>query len=74
MLSWGETEVGVWLEENGFPDLVKPFVKNGISGEALASITEAELIAMKIDKLGIRKALLKVWFLSFMFVVFSTFG
>lgn len=27
-------------QENGFPDLVKPFVKNGITGEALASITE----------------------------------
>lgn len=59
VLSWGETEVGVWLEENGFADQVKPFVKNGINGEALASITEAELVAMKVDKLGVRKAILK---------------
>ncbi len=42
VLSWSETEVGVWLEENGFPELVKPFVKNGITGESLASISDGE--------------------------------
>ncbi len=57
--SWGETDVGVWLEENGFAELVKPFVKNGINGEGLASLTEADLVAMKVDKLGVRKGVLK---------------
>merc|ERR1712093_69229 len=59
VLSWSETDVGVWLEERGLKNLVKPFVKNGINGEALATISESDLIAMKIDKLGERKALLK---------------
>jgi hypothetical protein len=51
--------VGVWLEQNGFQDLIKPFVKNGINGEALGSLSEADLVAMKIDKLAVRKNVLK---------------
>ena len=49
----------VWLEERGFKNLVKIFVKNGINGEALATISDAELVAIKVDKLGDRKGLLK---------------
>lgn len=49
----------VWLEENGYKDMVKPFLKNGINGEQLAGLSEGDLVAMKIDKLGVRKSLMK---------------
>lgn len=49
----------MWLEENGHKDLVKVFVKNNISGEQLISLNDADLVAMKIDKVGVRKTVLK---------------
>jgi hypothetical protein len=53
--TWGEMCVGVWLEQNGFQDLIKPLSKNGINGEALGSLSEADLVAMKVDKLAVRE-------------------
>lgn len=49
----------VWLEENGHKDLVKAFHKNGINGEQLASLSDDDLVSMKVDKLGVRKSLMK---------------
>jgi hypothetical protein len=51
--------VKVWLEETGQKDAMKVFQKNGVTGETLSALTNEDLVSMKIDKLGTRKAILK---------------
>ena len=56
---WDEEDVRFWLKENGFGSADRAFKKNAVNGELLCTLTEDDLIGMKIKQLGVRKSLLR---------------
>lgn len=50
--------ISTWLNENGLGEFAEVFEKQAITPEMLSSLTDADLLAMGLDKLGDRKRIL----------------
>ena len=56
---WDEDDVRVWLKESGFGSVDRAFKKNAVNGELLCTLTDTDLIGMKVKQLGVRKSILR---------------
>eukprot|EP01100_Stratorugosa_tubuloviscum_P002617 TRINITY_DN1622_c0_g4_i3.p1 TRINITY_DN1622_c0_g4~~TRINITY_DN1622_c0_g4_i3.p1 ORF type:complete len:317 (-),score=141.25 TRINITY_DN1622_c0_g4_i3:65-1015(-) len=52
---WDCNEVATWLSTNGFDEYKQKFLQNYISGAELLDLTDADLIMLGVEKLGVRK-------------------
>lgn len=54
VLQWGQEEVLMWLEQNGFADMRDNFARHNIDGTVLAKLTDSLLKEMGISSVGRR--------------------